>query len=249
MGELAERLGVSEVTIRKDLAELEAATLLQRTRGGAVLAQDFASPNTIGHRRGRAVSAKEAMARETAQLVGEGETVFLDAGSSCAAVARALQGRGVNIVTNSLEVLDTLAGEERAGVYSLGGRLRPEAGSFVGPATVATMEEMHFDLAILGTTGFSREGELSSQNHFESEVKRAALARATRRVVLADSGKLGTQAFSVFARCSDLDLLVTDAHPDDYPFLDGLGVEILTVHVEAEGNGSGRTERRKKEQR
>ena len=229
VGELAERLGVSEVTIRKDLADLEDAALLQRTRGGAVPAQDPAEPNTIQRRRGRAITAKRAIARTAAPLVQEGETVFVDSGSSCAALAAELRGRSVNVVTNSLDVLKVLSGAEATSVYCLGGRFRHDAASFVGPGALAALADLHVDIAFLGTTGFSYEGELASQNAFESEVKRGAMQHASRSMVLADAGKFGTHAFSVFARCHELDALVTEGRLEEYPFLTSLGTEVISA--------------------
>jgi DeoR family fructose operon transcriptional repressor len=139
-----------------------------------------------------------------------------------------LRDRSLSVVTNSLDVLHVLFGSESTAVYCIGGRLRHEAASFVGPSAVAALESMHFDVAFLGTTGFSREGQLASQNTFESEVKRTALQRASRALVLADATKLGTHAFSVFAGCSEFDAIITDGTRDNYPFLGELGVEIIT---------------------
>jgi DeoR/GlpR family transcriptional regulator of sugar metabolism len=236
VGELAERLGVSEVTIRKDLADLEDAALLQRTRGGAVPAQDLAEPNTIQRRRGRAVVAKRAIARTAAPLVQEGETIFVDSGSTCAALAAELRGRSVNVVTNSLDVLNVLSGAEATSVYCLGGRFRHDAASFVGPGALSALADLHVDIAFLGTTGFSFEGELASQNAFESEVKRGALQHASRAMVLADAGKFGTHAFSVFARCTELDAVVTDGRPAEHPFLRELAVEVISAGPDEEHN-------------
>ncbi|MFP4010977.1 MAG: DeoR/GlpR family DNA-binding transcription regulator [Spirochaetaceae bacterium] len=227
VGELTTRLSVSEVTIRKDLALLEDMGLLIRTRGGAELAEERERRHTLVARRGHNVSGKRAIAAAASELIEEGETVYLDAGSTCVLLAECLVTRTLRVVTNSIDVMMALADAPSVALFSVGGSYRKEAGSFIGPLAGTALQQLQIDTAFLGTTGVSVDGVLSSQNTIESELKRQVIHRARRSVVLADRSKLGRTAFSVFARAEDVDLLVTEATEAECPDFYALGVEVM----------------------
>lgn len=227
VAELTSRLSVSEVTIRKDLALLEDMGLLTRTRGGAALAEDREQRRVLVVRRQENVAGKRRIAEAAAALIEEGETVYVDSGSTCALLAERLADRTLRVVTNSIDVISALADTPSVALFSLGGSYRKDAGSFIGPLAVATLEGMHIDTAFLGTSGFSRSGVFSSQNTIESELKQQVIRRAARAVILADRTKFGRTAFSVFARAPEVDLIVTDAVAGEEPELDALGIELL----------------------
>lgn len=227
VNELTKRLEVSEVTIRKDLAILEDQGHLVRVRGGAIPAENAEESRSLYVRRSENVPAKRAVAERARELVHEGDTIFLDSGSSCAALARVLGGRDLRVVTNSLEVLYILADEPGITLYCLGGTFRREAGSFIGPATTETLARVHIETAFLGTTGLSADGAFSSQNLLESEVKRRVISSSRRSVVLTDHTKIGVHAFSVFARTDDIDLLIIDRRLGIDEILDRFDLEVL----------------------
>lgn len=235
VGELTERLGVSEVTIRKDLARLQNEGLLVRTHGGAALAEDRDRNRSLTVRRQEELGAKRGIARTAAELVRDGDTIFIDSGSTCNLLAEYLREMDLHVVTNSLDVLVSL--QERPGVHliCIGGSLRREAGSFIGPNALEGLSKYRVDTAFLGTTGFSRDGVFSSQNVIESEVKRRALQVASRNVVLADRTKFGTQAFSVFATAAEVDVVVMDADPETAAAVESLGLELLIAEHGPEG--------------
>lgn len=235
VGELTERLGVSEVTIRKDLARLQDEGLLLRTHGGAVAAEDRERNRNLSLRRREAVEAKRAIARRARELVREGDTLFIDSGTTCNLLAEELVGMDLSVVTNSLEVLLTLQDSDGINLICVGGSLRRAARSFIGPSALETLRQYRVDTCFLGTTGFSSDCVFSSQNVIESQVKRQALSVAQRKVVLADRSKWGTQAFSVFATADEIDLVVTDGDDEIVRRAGELGIEVLaTSHQEAE---------------
>jgi DeoR/GlpR family transcriptional regulator of sugar metabolism len=227
VAELTSRLSVSEVTIRKDLSLLEDMGLLTRTRGGAALAEDREHRDALVVRRRENVEGKRRIAEAAAELIEEGDTVYLDSGSTCALLAERLVDRTLRVVTNSIDAVATLADAPSVALFSVGGSYRKDAGSFIGPLAVAALERMHIGTAFLGTSGFSPEGVFSSQNTIESELKQQVIRRAGRTVILADRAKLGRTAFSVFARAEAVDLVVTDVAPGEEPALDALSVELL----------------------
>ena len=199
--ELKERLDVSEVTIRKDLTFLEDQGLILRTHGGARLAQDTNRMRVLSVRERENPEVKRLIARRAARLIQEGDTVFLDSGSTCQALAEELRDarRSVRVITNALPVMNILAVVETISLFTIGGSYRREAGSFIGPLALAKLGEYQIETGFLGATGFTSEAVFSSQNITESQLKKQVLLSSRRRVILADSSKAESQAFSVFA--------------------------------------------------
>jgi DeoR/GlpR family transcriptional regulator of sugar metabolism len=227
--ELKDRLDVSEVTIRKDLSFLEDQGLILRTHGGARLAQDINRMHTLNVRERENPRLKKMIASRAALLISESDTIFLDSGSTCQALAENLRddGRSVRVITNALPIMNILANSESISLYTIGGSFRREAGSFVGPLSLANLADYQIETGFIGATGFTDEGVFSSQNIIESQLKKQVLASSRRRVILADSTKANVQAFSVFARPSDVDLLITDTGYSDQADLKALGLEVL----------------------
>lgn len=211
--DLKERLDVSEVTIRKDLSFLEDQGLVLRTHGGARLAQDANRMRTLTIRERENPERKKAIARRAARLVQEGDTIYLDSGSTCQALAEELREgeRSVRVITNALPIMNILADTESVSLYTIGGSFRREAGSFVGPLSLANLGDYQIETGFVGATGFDTDGTFSSQNVIESQLKQAVLAASKRRVILADSTKANVRAFSVFARPENVDILITDS--------------------------------------
>ncbi len=229
--DLTRRLEVSEVTIRKDLSFLEERGKLVRVHGGAVLAEDQGRLRTIAVREEEHTAEKRAIARKARELIRPGETIFIDAGSTCAFLAREIQAMELRVVTNSLDAIMELAGSPGISIFSTGGSFRPEARSFIGPAALETIRGVQIETCFLGTTGFSRRGVFSSQNTIESQVKAAVIKASRRAVMLADHSKFGASAFSVFARAGDIDILIIDSHLEDPAAVADLGMELLIAQV------------------
>lgn len=214
VAELTERLGVSEVTVRKDLSLLEDQGHLVRTRGGARLAQDRARLEPIERRLASYRDVKRAIARQAADFVREGETIYIDSGSTCLAFAREIAQMDVRVVTDSLDVLNALSDADSIVLYSVGGGFRRDARSLIGPIAVESIRRFHLDRAFLGTSGLSLDGVFSAQNAIESELKRAVIGQAARTIVLTDASKIGQTAFSIFARPEDIRMVITSRAPE-----------------------------------
>ncbi len=210
VSELTKRLNVSEVTIRKDLSFLEDMGYLMRTRGGALLAEERDIKLSLKERSKENPGIKKKIALKAREFLHEGETIYLDAGSTCRELARCIKDMNLRVVTNSIDVIFELADAPGIALYSVGGSYRKEAGSFIGPMSIDALGNFQFDTAFLGTSGFSIEGVFSSQNIIESQIKKSVLSKSKRTVVLADSSKYGRCAFSVFARSEDVDAVIID---------------------------------------
>ena len=232
--ELKDRLDVSEVTIRKDLSFLEDQGLILRTHGGARMAQDVNRMRNLNLRERENSEAKRAIAFRAALIIQDGDTVYLDSGSTCQALAEEFRnaGRSLRIITNALPIMNILAGCESVSLYTIGGSFRRDAGSFVGPLSLANLGDYQIETGFVGATGFDETGVFSSQNVIESQLKTQVLASSNRRVILADSTKAGVRAFSVFARPGDVDILITDSRCPYCSRLKEAGLEVIIADDE-----------------
>lgn len=213
MAELSERFGVSAVTIRADLEALEQAGVLKRNHGGAVGPQIARFSPAFQVRSSVNLEAKQAIAQAALELVEDGDKILLDAGSTTLLLAQALRMHGVTgvrVVTNSLYVMNQLVNTSKVELVMIGGQLYEPGLSFVGPLAERFVEGIHVDIAFLGTNGLSRRG-MFVNNAAEAGVKRAMIASAKRRVVLADSSKIGRESFVLVAPLNELGMAVTDA--------------------------------------
>ncbi|MEU9575757.1 DeoR/GlpR family DNA-binding transcription regulator [Streptomyces chilikensis] len=223
VNELTQRLGVSDMTVRRDLDALARLGALEKVHGGAVPV-DGVEPT--GHeprfeeKTGREPAAKEEIARAAASLVAPGAAVALSGGTTTYALARVLAGvPDLTVVTNSVRVADVLHtarrspdGAEAGGpTVVLTGGVRTPSDSLVGPVADRAIAALHFDLLFLGVHGISVEAGLSTPNLAEAETNRRLVASARRVVVVADHTKWGTVGLSSFASLSEVDVLVTDS--------------------------------------
>jgi DeoR/GlpR family transcriptional regulator of sugar metabolism len=214
--DLAQRFDVSEMTIRRDLAELAMRGEIQRIHGGAIA--DVPPPEEeagrpFGGEAVRQQEAKRRIARAALRQVRPAQAVALDAGTTTLELALALGAAAipVRLFTNNLRVAGLPMGEG-AEVYLLGGRLRENERSLGGPVAVEQARRLWFDTAFLGVSSVATQGFFDSSIE-EAELKRLLIERATRRIFLVDSSKFGTMALVQVAALNQCDLLVTDAPP------------------------------------
>ncbi|MFV2113768.1 DeoR/GlpR family DNA-binding transcription regulator [Micromonospora sp. LOL_025] len=207
----AAELGVSEMTIRRDLRQLAAQGLVNRVAGGAS-APVPAYGVPFEQRRDAATAEKEAVGRAAVPLVPAGAVVALDAGTTVAALAARLPG-GLTVVTHSVPVILACTGREDLELISLGGAYHRATRSFTGPITRGSLEDLAVDVAVLSATAAGPTGVYSA-NAADAEIKRA-MARIARRVVLLlDHGKLAAHAPMRFLDLAAVDTVVVDAGTD-----------------------------------
>lgn len=218
--QVAEATGVSEVTARRDLVELQERGALKRTHGGAMPMRNGqveifdASEPSFDARRRRNSTAKVAIARTAAQLVKPGTTIALDVGTTTLELARCLTEIGeVRIVTNNLRAASLLADSPHA-VYVPGGRVRGRELSVHGSVAAEQVRAYWFDLAFIGVSGVTDSG-LFDYSPEDTEIKRIYMERAKRVVVLCDAQKFGHLSMVQVAPLTAFHVLVTDAMPKD----------------------------------
>lgn len=228
---LAANYGVTEETIRRDLEDLERAGLLRRTYGGAVAWRGTGYESPYDTRREQQLNEKLSIAKKAAELVANGETLFLDASTTTLYLARQLLGkRDLTVITNSIQIVSELGGKRGLNVIATGGVLRDRSLSCVGPLAARVLREYHPDWAFVSCKGFSLEKGLLDTNDLEVELKRLAIANARESVALVDSSKFQQPALLQIGPVEIISKLVTDRMDSKMQQeLTSRGVEVLTA--------------------
>lgn len=214
IAELMRTLGVSDETIRRDVKAMAAQGLVERVHGGVVL-PDLRREPGFRKRMGQNTEAKRAIAERLAGLVGNGDSLILDSGSTTAYVARALAGhRDLLVVTNSVEIARTLAdGKKGNRVCLAGGELRGDDGATFGPAALAFIAGFRLRYAVISVGALHLEDGVLDFHLEEAEFARAAIARAARAIAVADASKFRNQAPVSVCGLERLDTVITDRPP------------------------------------
>lgn len=212
---LAQSLGVSEMTVRRDLTELESAGAIARVHGGAVIPSGSSHEPPFSARTRINAASKAAVAREVAGLLDDGMTVFLDGGSTGLAVARALATRTLTVCTPSLRVADALKAAGGIRLMMTGGVMRPSEFSLVGSAALRMIGDLRFDTYVMTVSGLDVAAGCTEWNLDDAAVKQAALASGRRTIVAADASKVGAVAFARICGLDQVDWVVTDPDVPD----------------------------------
>ncbi len=216
VAELAELLGVTASTLRRDLALLEEQRLLLRTHGGARRAPVRGDEMPVRYRDGQDEAAKLAIAAAVAARLPPGRMVVgLTGGSTTSAVARALSSRGeLTVVTNALNIAADLAMRTSVQVHLAGGRVRTASYEVVGPTAMASLSRFTLAVAFVGVDGICAAGGLTTHDEVEARTNEAMIARAHRVVVVADGRKVGRRLEAMMAPLGAAHELVTTAPAD-----------------------------------
>jgi DeoR/GlpR family transcriptional regulator of sugar metabolism len=211
--ELQRLLKVSPATLRRDLTELEQAREIIRVHGGVLDPGYARSEVSFDERLLRNRSAKKAIAAKAVSLVPSGASVFVDAGSTCLEVGKALLGRkDVRLITHSLALLEAAFHEETP-ILCIGGELRKVSGAFTGGTALGALDKIHADIAFIAASGIDPEQGCTTTELSEAEVKSAILSRATRKILLADHTKWKNSSTVRFAGWNQINDWVTDKAP------------------------------------
>lgn len=231
--QLSTLLGVSKVTIRSDLETLQRQGLLHRTRGGAQRPfQDHSELPLEESRKQRALE-KRRIGAAAAALIEEGDTVFLDVGSTTTEIARSLSPllRSVTVVTSGLNIAFELEKLPNVTVVVTGGTLRRLQHSLVNPFGMQLLSSLHADKLFLGCNGVSAQAGITNRNMEEAEIKRCMVENARETIVVADHSKLGEVATAAIAPLARVSQLVTDrgASAARLEELRATGLDLVTV--------------------
>lgn len=206
---LAEELGVSEATIRRDLDLLDEQRLLTRTHGGATPRNGVTYELPLRYRAEQHRAEKARIAEAAAELVAADlVTVGLTGGTTTTEVARRLAGRSLTIVTNALNIAAELAVRPNLKLVVTGGVARPESYELVGPLAEATLDGLNLDVVFLGVDGATPEA-VTTHHEVEAWTNRRLIERARRVIVVCDASKIGRAAFAEICPIRQVDEIVT----------------------------------------
>lgn len=212
--EISDALGVSDMTIRRDLEELASLGEIERVHGGARSAQG--RPHAMlrheySHSEKRTKHAEEKLqiARRAVELIEEGSTIFLGTGTTVEQMASMLPTFRLRIVTNSLSVFNLLEAREDCDLCLVGGMYRRRTAAFVGPTAEDTLRALGIDAAFIGANGIL-DGDVSTSNMDEGRIQQLAFSKADSRYLIADSSKIGKRDFYTFCRLNNLDAVVCE---------------------------------------
>lgn len=232
VNQLVEQCMVSAGTIRNDLKELEQAGMLVRTHGGAV-APSVPVRGEIGLplRENTNTDKKEAIAREAAKMIVEGDCIFLDAGTTSVALARELAraDRSIMAVVNDFHVAEALEESERAQIVFIGGVVRKKWHNTCSRVDVESLKRYMVEKAFLFVDAVSADKGATTYLVQDIEYKRTIMANAGKTIILADSTKLGRHVFAQFASPREIDAIVTDSQADRAVVaeLEEAGIEVI----------------------
>ena len=230
--ELSGTLDLSKITIRKDLDYLESRQMLTRTHGGALAKGAGALADPAFHEKEKLHhDEKVRIAHAAANMVSEEQCLILDSGSTTIEVARALMSfRRLTIITNALNIASELAATDFE-IILLGGTLRRNSFSVVGPLTEEMLREFHADLLFLGVDGFDERIGLTTPNIFESRVNRAMIQSADKVVAVCDSTKFSRRSHSLIAEPRAVHAVITDSglDPTKATAIRDLGIQLTLV--------------------
>ncbi len=211
VGELSEQLGISRITIRKDLEHLQTKGLIQRTHGGALTLQSGALFDpTLLEKEKLHQKEKQRIAMAACKMVQEGQCVILDSGTTTTAIARALrQFSRLTVITNAVNIAAELTSTDFE-VILTGGTLRKNSFSLVGPLAEDVLRDMHADIFFLGVDGFDPEVGITTPNVLESRVNRAMVRAAKTVVAVCDSSKFGRKSLAFIVAPKEVHVVITD---------------------------------------
>jgi DeoR/GlpR family transcriptional regulator of sugar metabolism len=210
--QLAEQFKLSEMTLRRDLAELEARGLLRRVHGGAVLLNrdvEYAQRLELGQ------AQKQLVSRAATRFLKSGQTVYLDAGTTSSEMARAI-GQGLpqvthlHIVTHGISIASELAGRTPYHLQLIGGEVYQNALSTVGPIALEQIAKLDIDVFFMGAGGVDAKLGWTNSNHVEAVIKRAVIDRSKSVFAICDSAKWGQQSFAPIVPLSGVTRWIVD---------------------------------------
>jgi DeoR family transcriptional regulator of aga operon len=236
----AQRLNVSQATIRRDFDQLAQQQMITRTRGGAV-ANGVSYDLPLRYKTAKHSAEKQRIGVAAAALVEPGMVVGLNGGTTTTEVARALavrpdlnssaDGAQLTVVTNALNIANELLVRSRMKIVVAGGVVRPQSFELVGPLGSALLREVTLDVALLGADAI--DAVLGPAAHHEGEASMNALmvARARRVVIIADASKLGGHAFARICPIERVETLITDssATPEAIAPFVAVGVQVISA--------------------
>src|SRR3984893_12318741 len=238
VAEMADALGTTEITLRRDLRAMAMDGLVVRTHGGAIRPASLGHEPSYSEKAQQAATEKAAIARVALAMVRPGDSIVLGPGTTTLALARLLvHSPELTVVTNSLLVAQALMEAPRVEVILTGGTLRRSIHALVGPATEESVRALRASQAFISGNGFTADRGLSTPSPVVAATDRSLAGAAQHVVVLADHTKIGQETMCQTVPAARVHTLITDskAAPDELDAIRGAGVEVRVAGTGADG--------------
>ncbi|MCO5053012.1 MAG: DeoR/GlpR family DNA-binding transcription regulator [Verrucomicrobiae bacterium] len=228
--DLAKYVGSSVSTVRRDLTALETAGTVKRTHGGARIIVPKSDEFTFSTRETYQLEAKEAIGRACAELIKPNQSVIVDAGTTTFCVAKYLEDKSPQIVTNSLPVANLYSAAGKVELVVSGGVIYPRLGVLVGPLAVEAFAKIHADVAIMSAGGITPDG-LTNSHGLLIDIQRAMMRAAAKVIMCLDHTKFGRRSVSSLSDLARIHTIVTDhqAPSDLVTQLRAQGIEVIVA--------------------
>lgn len=208
---LSKMFNVTEETIRRDLEKLESQSMLVRTYGGATLPENTNSEMPVEIRQIINIDGKNLIGKEAACMVSDGETIILDASTSCLHLARNLKDKkGLTVITNSEKIIQELAAIGGITLISTGGIFERESFSYIGRAAENMVLNYNAGKCFISSSGFTISRGLTVSSEYHAEIKKAMIKASDRAIYLIDHTKFGRLGFASIAGIDSVKCLITD---------------------------------------
>lgn len=230
--ELSKNFNISEVTIRNDLLLLEKKGLLIKTRGGAIKKKSSNFDLELNQKLKKNFKEKQKIGLKAIEFVKNGDTIVLDSGSTTLAIAKNLKKfKNIKVITNSLPITEEIADFKGVEVILLGGILRKEMRSLVGPTTENNLKDYNCDIAFIGVDGIDVNYGISTPIMYEAVLSKIMIDIAKKSVIVCDSSKFKKRSFAKISDLSSVDVLITDKEipADDKSSLEQMNIELVLV--------------------
>lgn len=215
LAELVEKTGASESTIRRDLTILENEQKLKRIHGGASLMKRKVAEPSMTEKKQQFTEEKKQLGKKAAGLIQDGDSLFIDAGTSTQAILPYITAEDIVIVTNGLNIIEE-AINLNFRTYVVGGYVKSGTYAFIGKGAVDSLHQFRFDKAFIGTNGVDLNFGYSTPDPEEAQVKHLAIKQANRSFVLADPSKFGDATFAKFADLNEAVLITSEGDDDEF---------------------------------
>ncbi len=213
---LATHFGVSRSSIRRDLSQLRAHGLLTRTYGGAVLIHGAGGETPFSERQVANFAEKDQIGKAAAKLVTEGDTIFIDGGTTSECMLPYLADKRITVVTYGLNIINRLSLNHNITLIAIGGTLHADSLTFSGMLALHSIHayNIHFDKAFLAASGVSAVAGITNASLEEIPIKRKALEAGQQNILLADASKIGVIRAGFIAPLYEINRLITGIHAD-----------------------------------
>lgn len=232
VSDLSAELGVSEVTIRNDLAQLELKNLLIRARGGAIKVSRVGMDHRLSEKNKVNIKEKRKIGKAAARLISDNDTIIIDSGSTTSELVHHMEGvSNLNVITNALTIASQLSNLQNINVIVPGGFLRRESLSLVGAPAENTFQNYYCDKLFLGADGIDIEHGLSTPNIEEAHLNQKMVSISKQVILLADSSKFSKRSLAFICGIDQIDVLVTDSGIDKEfkNHLERIGINVIVA--------------------